>query len=122
MNKPLFYVLENSYTRLFNYPRPLGIPILVVAVGLLTVFSVVLWCVIFSAFLGAPLLIFKTISVYDFTIYTITSWIELYRIAWLASAAEYGFNHDFGPIPVYILYYNTLKYSALYYPNLVVFN
>lgn len=121
-SKSIIFVLENCYTLVFNYPRFQGILILAIAAGLFAIFSVVLWCVLFSAFLGAPLFILKATSIYDFTVYSITSWIELYRIAWLASAAEYGFSHDFGPIPVYILYFNTLKYSALYYPNIVVFN
>jgi uncharacterized membrane protein len=122
VNKPFLRLLNSFYTKLFNFPRPLGIPILMVVVGLLTTISVVLWCVIFSAFFRAPLAIFQAASVYEFTIYTITTWIDLYRLAWLASAAEYGYYHGIGPIPAYVLYFNTLKYSALYYPHMVVFN
>lgn len=100
--------LQNFYMRLQKLPRPLGPLVALILIAGLAIFSVVLWAIIFSTFLGAPLLILKATSVYDYTVYTITSWIKLYRIAWLASAAEYGFNHDFGPIPAYILYFNTL--------------
>jgi ABC-type phosphate/phosphonate transport system permease subunit len=81
VNIPLLRLLNSFYTKLFYFPRPLGIPILMVVVGLLTTISVVLWCVIFSAFLSAPLAIFKAASVYEFTIYTITAWIEFFRLA-----------------------------------------
>lgn len=116
------HMLQEFYIFLRALPRIQGISLLCSITILFICCWIVLWCIIFSAFLGAPLQIFKSISVYDFTAYTLHSWIELYRIAWLASAAEYGFAHDFGPIPAYILYLNTLKYSALYYPNIVVYN
>jgi hypothetical protein len=121
-NKPLLYLLNSFYTKLFNFPRPLGIPILMVVVGLLITISVVLWCVIFSAFFRAPLAIFQAASVYQLTLISTTTWIDIYRLAWLASAAEYGYYHGIGPIPAYVLYFNTLKYSALYHPKIVVFN
>jgi hypothetical protein len=55
----------------------------------------------------------------DFTVYTIDAWIGLYRVAWLAAAAEYG---PPGPVPASFLYWNTFKYTSLYFPQLVVFN
>lgn len=123
ISKPIIGMLKNFYTVLLNYPRLLSIPLFIIIVGLFVYFSIVLWCVLFSTFLGAPFLILKASSIYDFTTYTIASWMELYRVAWLASAAEYAANNNVvGKIPIYILYFNTLKYSTLFYPNIAIFN
>lgn len=122
ISSPIIFRLNKTYTFLLSYSKLQGIIILATAGGVLTLSSIVLWCIIYSVFIGHPWTFLEAASTYNFSVYTILKWVELYRLAWLVSAADYASNHSFGPTPAYILYFNTLKYSSLYFPNVALFN
>jgi len=114
----LITLLEWYYMVIARRPMYLSIALLCFSAGVMALISIVVWCIIYACCLGAPS-VALSMPIFDFTVYTIDAWIGLYRVAWLVAAAEYG---PPGPVPASFLYWNTFKYTSLYFPQIVVFN
>ena len=120
---PIAFTLNKSYAFLYGFPRFEGtLSLVLVTAALIIPFSVVLWCEVFWVIEGYPSACLGFEYMYDFILYTFAQWLYPHRLAWLAAAAEYGVNHNFGPTPAYILYLNTFKNIILYRPSVMVFN
>jgi hypothetical protein len=109
---------EWYYVVIARRPMYLSIAFLCFSAGVVVCISVIVWCVIYSALVGFPLAILKSPGVYEFVTHTVKGSIDLYRVAWLAAAAQYGP----GPVPMLYLYWYALALTAWVYPNIVVFN